>query len=165
MSDPLVFTVSKADPTGKEPTAGAVLNITADLPIVRDTLPRAIWRAANIDRHVQDAQQVVAALAHLPQGTVDQVLVLLLEQRASLLRVAGSGWPAAPAAWLKAPPEFRAAVSAALDETADSEGVPDADKLAAALWESLRPRGKDVKFVPGSSYAPVLRGDGRGDAG
>lgn len=88
MSDIPVFTVAKADPTGKEPTAGAILHITADLSRVRETLPHAIWRASNLSLHEIDARQVVAALAALPQGTIDQVLVLLLQQRASLLRVA-----------------------------------------------------------------------------
>lgn len=89
MSDPHVFTVGKADPTGKQEPPGAVLHITADLKTVRETLPRVIWVAANRNIHVEDAQQVCAALAHLPQGTLDQVLLRLLEQRASLLRVAG----------------------------------------------------------------------------
>lgn len=92
----LVFTVSKADPTGKEPTTGAVLSITGELPDVRSTLPttgesipHSVWRARCLNRHVEDAQQVVAALLHLPQGTLDQVLLLLLQQKASLLRVRG----------------------------------------------------------------------------
>lgn len=92
MSDapaPLVITVSKADPTGKEPTAGAVLQITADLPKLKGEHPYALWRALNFSQHIRDAQQIVTALAALPQGTIDQVLLLLLQQRASLLRVAG----------------------------------------------------------------------------
>lgn len=80
MSDPAVFTVAKADPIGKEPIPGAVLKITAELARVRETLPHAIWRASCLSIHELDARQVVAALANLPQGTLDQVLLLLLQQ-------------------------------------------------------------------------------------
>lgn len=129
MSDAYVFTVGKADPTGKEPTQGAVLNITADLRTIRETLPHTIWRAATINIHVEDARQVAAALAHLPQGTIDQLLVILLQQRASLLRVTcafpAAQFPASPS------PEFRAAVAHGLDT---STGVDD---LPEAIWAAL----------------------------
>lgn len=129
MSDPFVFTVGKADSVGKEPTTGAVLNITADLRTVRETLPHAIWRAANLDIHKTDAQQVVAALAHLPQGTVDQVLVLLLEQRASLLRVRVPE-SFAPLS-LEVPEAFRDAVAVGVKKHETLEDLP------AAIWAAL----------------------------
>jgi len=87
MSDTPVFTVSKADSIGREPTAGAVLNITADLPRTDTAHETEAWRAFAKDRYEAEAQRVVAALSALPGGTLDAVLIFLLQQRASLLRV------------------------------------------------------------------------------
>lgn len=143
MPDPVVFTVSKADPILRDgPVAGAVLNITGELPRVRETLPHAIWRAANINQHREDALQVAAALAHLPQGTIDQVLLLLLEQRASLLRVAGR-WPAAEV-WPEPPAAFRAMVRMVVGRfNLAGPEYPDATEATALLWESLRSRSAE----------------------
>ncbi len=143
MSEALVFTVAKADPVDKEPTVGAVLNITADLGQGRETLPRAVWRAANLTIHVVDAQQVVAALSALPQGTIDQVLVLLLQQRASLLRVAGPFPPPPGIQDLPDDPtgEFVCAVTVILDEAKTFRpALPPVtpESAASALWFALR---------------------------
>jgi hypothetical protein len=87
--EPLVITVCKADPTG-EPTRPAILRITEDFPEERyKGAPESVWRPAWLAFHRQQAEKIVEALASLPQGTTDQLLLLLLEQRASVLRVRG----------------------------------------------------------------------------
>ena len=50
--------------------------------------PDVITLAESRDLHVQDAEQIVdALLATLPGGTIDQVLLGLLEHQASLFRI------------------------------------------------------------------------------
>jgi hypothetical protein len=73
--------VWKAQPHGAEEVED--LRIEADMPMP-DNLDRADGRRL----HRLDARAIVnALLASLPGGTVDEVLRMLLEHRASLLRV------------------------------------------------------------------------------
>jgi hypothetical protein len=60
-----------------------------DLRIEADTaMPGNLSRADGRKLHRRDARAIVTALlASLPGGTVDEVLRMLLEHRASLLRV------------------------------------------------------------------------------
>ena len=74
------ITVHKADPT-VDPIEGIMLSITRDIP------EGDMTERANIDLFASDATQIVSALHHLPGGTLDRVLVKLMESRVSSLRV------------------------------------------------------------------------------
>jgi hypothetical protein len=76
------YRVHKASPL-RTPIEGFALIADKELPVAK-TLKTAAAR------HEKDARVVADALTlHLPQGTVDRVLRLLLESRASLLRIRG----------------------------------------------------------------------------
>jgi hypothetical protein len=83
--DPLLITVCKADATIL-PVQPAVLSIAGDLPRVAGT-DESEWRPNTLALFRDEAQRIMRALKSLPQGTLDQLLMLLLEGRASLLRV------------------------------------------------------------------------------
>lgn len=79
-----MISVFKAQPTGDQVISD--LNLTAT-----KTFPDLDSSTAGMSVHEVDAKFVVSALlASLPGGTVDAILRLLLEHRASLLRV---WWP------------------------------------------------------------------------
>lgn len=80
--------VYKAQPTGDQIIANLNLTAVQTFPDITDPVDAAVTHEAN-------ARTVVnALLGSLPGGTVDSVLRLLLEHRASLLRVR---WPGAAA--------------------------------------------------------------------
>ena len=83
--DPLSITVCKADSIGP-PVRPAVLNITGNLPEMPGGRERE-WVPKSVAIYKDDAARIMRALKSLPQGTLDQLLMLLLESRASLLRV------------------------------------------------------------------------------
>ena len=79
-----MIAVYKAQPIRNETVAD--LNLTATKPFPENLDPDEARTA-----HLTDARFIVSALlASLPGGTIDAVLRLLLEHRASLLRVR---WP------------------------------------------------------------------------
>lgn len=85
MSDERVVVVAKADPT-IDPIQSVVLRIEAALPVFTGKKERE-WRSKAFGAYRADAESILSAFCALPQGTLDQVLMLLLERRASLLRV------------------------------------------------------------------------------
>lgn len=84
--DPLSITVCKADDTGPAVVRSVTLHIAGALPQFSGG-EEAAWRRAAWATFKDDAARVMRALKSLPQGTLDQLLMLLLESRASLLRV------------------------------------------------------------------------------
>jgi len=83
--EPLSITVCKADATIL-PVQPAVLSITGDLPRVAGT-DESEWRPNTLALFRDEAQRIMRAFSSLPQGTLDQLLMQLLESRASLLRI------------------------------------------------------------------------------
>lgn len=145
MTEPHVITVCKADPT-VEPIAPTVLSITADLPQFAEGVPEREWRRQAIDTYDLDAQKIMLALNALPQGTRDQLLLLMLEHRASLLRV-----PVivnrAPLDLTGDPPiQLRAAVATLFEEISrDRSGLAPVSVSGAveSIWFSLRTAGEE----------------------
>lgn len=85
------FTVHKADGCPAAPVESATLVIAGDLP----PYPRSSAETADDfvagarQRLRDDAKTILAALASLPQGTMHELLILLLEKKACVLRIPG----------------------------------------------------------------------------
>jgi hypothetical protein len=75
--------VCKASPIGEEPVDSITIEISRDLAVVYpEASPELLTQAFDAE-----ARLIVKALRHLPGGTMDRVLIHLLEAHASSLRV------------------------------------------------------------------------------
>lgn len=138
---PLVIKACKADPIGREPIQSVILEVSTKIPPLNTST--ASYRRDALNFFRGQAEKVLDVLVALPQGTLDQVLLLLLERRASLLVVPGIA-PAAlvPAAIPPAPPDgFRASVAVLFEEIGrERPGLQPVTVQSAtqALWEGVR---------------------------
>lgn len=81
-NQPIHVTVAKADATAGVSRFGTIA-ITEKIPQFEDS----DWERRSSEFYDSQAAQIVDALALLPGATWDRVLLLMLERRASLLRV------------------------------------------------------------------------------
>lgn len=82
---PIRAIVCKAGPTGDQVIAPAVIDISRDLP--KHTSDGGAHQTFRMDAH-----SIRDALRALPMGTRDQLLILMLEDTASLLRIPGDDY-------------------------------------------------------------------------
>jgi hypothetical protein len=83
---PIVTVVHKASPTGRVHVPDMVIKTDGVWPDVRDLEDG--WEKRIIVKHEAEGRAIAEAMwRSLSGGTVDQVLLALMERRASLLRV------------------------------------------------------------------------------
>lgn len=81
--------IRKAQKVGDRPSGNLTIRVVdpmpADLPTLRDQESYSEWRSRNLQRFHAEAKKLAdALLEYLPGGTIDQLVVLLLEHQASL---------------------------------------------------------------------------------
>lgn len=81
------FLVCKASPAGGEPVASATLEIAFPFDEAVGPVEDTESAARSAEQMSADAELVHTALLQLPQGTLDRLLILMLEREATLLRV------------------------------------------------------------------------------
>lgn len=145
--EPLSLSVRKAGSIGSRSVPDATLRIEGEMEGPSPQVKELDWRRAARDSFLFDAQIVLRALHSLPQGTLDQVLALLLRDRASLLVVAVErpqklDLPQDP------PPALRACMATIFEEWSKDREQRAGDQFrpgpvgvggaAQAVWETLR---------------------------
>jgi len=83
-----VFTVCRADPLPGETTPGVTLHIDGSIDGSIDATPGPYETSDPYGRFYNDqASKIMNALASLPGGTFDALLIKMLDRKRSLLRV------------------------------------------------------------------------------